>query len=514
MTAPNEPTPATTPARRIPPLTWVTTLYYAEGFPYALVNNVAEVLFKDLGASVQAIGLTSAFHLPWNLKFLWAPVLDRHETKRSFILGCEWLVLAITVVLALLGATMPMVVAAVVFVALAFVAATHDVAIDGYYLEALDRDEQSKYVGLRAAAYRGAVLVASGPMLVIAGFAGWHAAWWFAVAVAVAMLFFHRHALPDVEPRGVPLRVWLSAMARPRRLIMLAVVGAAIGLERTSGLLDAPLAWLRERIAAVPLVGSLGFGEWIGVALLLVAIPTMIFLGRVQAFLRRRNSSYARAFVDFLEHPQIPRALALILLFRTGESFLMKMRLPFLRDACGLSLEAYGVINGTLGFIATMIGTLLGGYLIAKHGLRRWLWPMVFAQNLPNLLYVLLAAVGDPSQVAIEMIASVVILEDLGAGLGTSVFMIYIMRCCDPRHKATHMAVLTAVMSIGFTVAGMGSGYLVARMGFTNFFLLSFLATIPSMLLLPFAPFLDRGRGDEAAHDAPPRPADGHPTNP
>jgi PAT family beta-lactamase induction signal transducer AmpG len=89
------------------------------------------------------------------------------------------------------------------------------------------------------------------------------------------------------------------------------------------------------------------------------------------------------------------------------------------------------------------------------------------------------------------VVQGVVVTENVGAGLGTAVFMVYIMRCCDPRHKAAHMAIVTALMSLGFTVAGVASGFLASAVGFATYFGISFVAAIPAMVLLPFVPHLD-----------------------
>lgn len=490
--SPNADVPSPAPHDPRHPTWWVSTTYFAEGFPYALVNNVAEVMFKELGAGLQAIGLTAIFHLPWNLKFLWAPVLDHHETKRRFMLGCEIAVIGLLAVLMLLGEDIPLWLASIAFVLLAFVAATHDVAIDGFYLEALDRDGQSRFVGLRAAAYRGAVLLASGPLLVLADLVGWRATWAAAALVMVVLLAYHWMFLPATERRREPFVRWLQALARPRVLIAIGLVLAVAVLDQSLAFVRPVVARLRDAIGTIPGVGGLGLSEWIGLLLLVAVGVAVASLGRLRRLLATHDSRYARAFLDLLEQPRMGRALALILLFRTGESFLMKMRQPFLRDTCGMDLATYGMINGTLGFAATLVATLVGGWLIAKHGLRRWLWPMVLAQNVPNLLYAALAATDDPSALGHVWVGTVVIVEDIGAGFGTAVFLVYIMRCCDPRHKATHMAVLTAIMSIGFTLAGMASGFLVEWLGgFALFFALTFVATIPSMVLLPFVPFLD-----------------------
>jgi MFS transporter, PAT family, beta-lactamase induction signal transducer AmpG len=479
------------------PLVWVITTYVAEGFPYALVNNVAEVLFKELGASLQMIGLTAIFHLPWNLKFLWAPPVDRYETKRRFMIACEIALVVLVGVLAILGEAIPMAVAAACFVALAFVAATHDITIDGFYLEGLDRDGQSRFVGLRAAAYRGAALLATGPLLIVAAKLGWGAAWAVATALLTALMIYHATYLPRVERRGLPIAMLGRALLGRRTLIVLVALATTIAIERHFALLDGPLGALGELVDRVPVLCERSFEEWVGLVLLAVMIVVLLSLGRLRSLLERGDSAYARAFLDLLAAPRMGRVLAFIVLFRVGESFLMKMRFPFLRDACRLSLESYALINGTLGFLATMVATLLGGWLIGRHGLRRWLWPFLLAQNVPNLLYAALAGLGDPGQASELSIAAVVIGEDFGAGLGTAVFMVYIMRCCDPRHKATHMAVLTAIMSIGFTFAGMASGFLAEALGFGWYFTLTFVATLPSMMMVRWVPYLDRGRADE-----------------
>src|SRR5690606_9615802 len=161
------------------------------------------------------------------------------------------------------------------------------------------------------------------------------------------------------------------------------------------------------------------------------------------------------AFVSFLEQPRTALVLAFIVAFRVGESFLVKMRWPFLRDTVGLSLEAYSIANGTLGVAAGFAATIVGGKLIARDGLRRWIWPFVLAQNALNLLYVWLAALG--ASASITMTTTVIAVEQFGAGLGTAVFMVYLMRCCDPAHRAAHMAIVAALMSVSFTLAGVAS---------------------------------------------------------
>ena len=138
---PPDPAPATAPAARgwKGPFGWVTTTYFAEGFPYTIVNSAADALFTMMGMSLSAIGLTTILHLPWNLKFLWGPFVDGYETKRRWLLGTEVVLCVLLLVLTLVGdIDAPLWLLAAVFMGIAILSATHDIAIDGFYLEGLD----------------------------------------------------------------------------------------------------------------------------------------------------------------------------------------------------------------------------------------------------------------------------------------------------------------------------------------------------------------------------------------
>jgi PAT family beta-lactamase induction signal transducer AmpG len=186
----------------------------------------------------------------------------------------------------------------------------------------------------------------------------------------------------------------------------------------------------------------------------------------------------------------------------------MKMKYPFLRDTFGTSLDQYAFMNGTIGMLAGLAAPALGGYFISKYGLARLIWPFTLAQNGLHLLFALAVIYApeiralDTSILGVEaqtlVITVIIVVEMIGAGLGTAVFMVYIMRCCRPEHKAAHMALLTALMSVSFTLAGVASGFLAEALGFTAYFVFTFLVTIPGMLLTLYVPHV-------AARDAPPR---------
>ena len=489
--------PATKEARtwRRRELAWVSTTYFAEGYPYAIVNNLADIMFKELGASLEVVGLTSLFHLPWNLKFLWGPFLDEYGTKRGWLLATQVVLTAVILALAI-GASMgsdslwPL---AIGFMVLAVLSATHDIAIDGFYLEALDEQDQSTFVGFRAAAYKVAVVLVSGPLIWLCAKLGWTLGLVIAGLIMALLFVLHLWLLPRDEPHKRP---WteLAARAGRRALPLLLLALAALALEswasigaRLSG------AWT-ALISAQPSLTKISAGGWIGLLLLLGLLGLLVWLPR----LRRKSaespaqlSDYAQSFVSFLDQPKVGLMLAFVLLFRTGESFLLKMRWPFLSDSVGLGLETYAEINGVYGVVASIAATIIGGRLIARDGLRRWIWPFVLGQNLLNLLYMGLAMLAEPSEASTLLVTCVITLEHVGSGLGTAVFMVYLMRTCDPNHKAGHFAIVSALMSLSFTLAGVFSGFLATALGFANYFAFTFVATLPSMILIAFVPHLD-----------------------
>jgi len=137
------------------PISWVGTTYFAEGFPYTVIRIISSIFFRDKGASLENVGLTSLYGLPWTLKFLWGPYVDKYSTRRSWLLSTE-LIFAFILLLTTIFAPMDsgLFIIGILFFIGAFVAATHDIAVDGFYMEALAESDQEKFIGYRILAYR------------------------------------------------------------------------------------------------------------------------------------------------------------------------------------------------------------------------------------------------------------------------------------------------------------------------------------------------------------------------
>jgi PAT family beta-lactamase induction signal transducer AmpG len=175
---------------------WVASTYFAQGLPYSLVHQVASQFFTALGVPLSQIGLTSLYGLAWNLKFAWSPVVDRTSTPRRWVIGMQLALGAAVLGLAWPAARGDVGAVAWGLVVLAVLAATHDVAIDGFYLRALGKAQQASLSGLRVAAYRAALLVGNGALVSLGGHAGFFWAFVAAAVILVAIAGLHALVLP------------------------------------------------------------------------------------------------------------------------------------------------------------------------------------------------------------------------------------------------------------------------------------------------------------------------------
>ncbi|MBN1306475.1 MAG: hypothetical protein JXA18_01060 [Chitinispirillaceae bacterium] len=443
--------------------------------------------------SLESIGLTSLFGIPWAVKFLWAPQIDRFGTRRRWMLLMQSFLalLFITVGLCTPLAGGVAIIAALLLAG-AFLAATHDVAIDGYYLVTLDSNEQAAYVGYRVMAYRIAMMAGTGLVATIGTTIGWIEAFVAAGGLLLLLAAYHCLFLPRSETQQLPLSAAVLPLRRPRFLI-----GASVG----AGAFFPVYAIVNSRyygsiLKNTPFLRGLGFAGWISIVLLLTLIVVAMFRRRIVPLLYRRpDSFYARAFMSFMDREHIGSILAFIILLRTGEFLLSNMVSPFMVDA-GMKVH-YGWMQALLGLPASIAGAMLGGVLISRLTLQRVLFPFLLAQNGSNLVYMLVAfslqkfvvintgaVIPEPvGTLNLIIVAAVQGFDQFSGGLGTAVLMTFLMRICRGEFTAAHYAIGSGLMSISGVFAGAASGFLAARLGYGRFFGLSFILSLPGMVL-------------------------------
>ena len=229
--------------------------------------------------------------------------------------------------------------------------------------------------------------------------------------------------------------------------------------------------------------------------LLVLLVPMMLWgivaprrdgpWGRMFDALPFSRTPFARTIVTFFQKPEIGVAVAFVLFYRFAEAQLVKLAAPFLLDSVeagglGLTTGEVGFVYGTVGALALTVGGILGGIVAARHGLKAWLWPMVFAINLPNAVYLFLAWAEPESFLVIN---AAIATEQFGYGFGFAAFLLYLIYVSDGPSKTAHYAIGTGLMALGMMIPGMFSGWLQEIVGYERFFVWVLLATLPSFLV-------------------------------
>jgi PAT family beta-lactamase induction signal transducer AmpG len=404
------------------PWKFIPTLYFTSGIPYIIINTVSVIFYKKLGIDNTQITLwTSFLYLPWVIKMFWAPIVDTYSTKRKWIIYTQF---AMFCCLGLIAFSLQL--PNFFFISLAtltigaFISATYDIATDGFYLLALSPEQQAFFVGIRSLSYRLAVIFGSGILVVLAG----------------------------------QLEVSLN---------------------------NIPLSWTI----------AIGFSALI-LAILLISHRLFLPLpesDNKQQLQTTENLPFWSIISSYFAQYKIISILAFILLYRLGEAMLVKIASLFLLDkpevgGLGLSTSDVGLVYGTFGVISLICGGILGGLLISKYGLKKCLFPMALALNLPDVFYVYMAY----TKPSLTLVYPLVSLEQFGYGFGFTAFSVYLMYICQGEYKTSHFAISTGIMALGMMLPGLVSGYLQKSFGYPLFFVLVCLLTIPGMIALFFIP--------------------------
>lgn len=392
------------------PWYWIPTVYAAEGLPNIIVTGVSVVILLQMGMTNTQIALyTSWLQLPWIIKPLWSPFVDIFKTKRWWVIAMQMLLgAAFAGVAFTIGSSWWFQCIMFFLFLMGFSSATHDIAADGYYMIELDDHDQSFFVGIRNTVYRLAVIFGNGVLVPVAGLiqkaSGGRVAFsWSLVFFGLAGLFL---AIALYHRFYLPE----SANDKPRKFS---------------------------------------------------ASETWRTLGR----------SFSTYFTKFPLKETVV-ALLFLLLFRFPEALLTKMSPTFLlrpasEGGLGLSAEQYGIAYGTIGVIGLMLGGILGGILASRDGVKKWLWPMVLALTLPDLVYVYLSA---GHQVGIGLVTACIFVEQFGYGFGFTALTLYMLYFSQGEFKTSHYSICTGITYLGLMLPGMVSGYLADRLGYHQFF--------------------------------------------
>lgn len=375
-------------------------LGFFSGLPLALTAGTLQAWLTVEGVDLKTIGIFTLVGLPYTLKFLWAPIIDRLVPpwlgrRRGWMLITQ---LSVALGVALMAVTGPRAhpeLLALFAVLTAFLAASLDIVFDAYRTETLHERERGFGAAVWVNGYRIALLVAGAGTLVLADVVGWRATYLVLaglLAAGTAVIFLS----PD-----------------PERVA------------------EAPHS-MREAVGA----------------------PLAEFFGRPHA-------------IGFL---------AVIVLYKLGDAFASSLQTAFLIGGVGFSSAEVGYVKG-LGIVATLLGALCGGILMARMSLVRALLLFGLLQAVSNLGFLALAWAGKSS----VLLGLVVMVENVTGGMGTAAFVALVMSLCDPRYTATQFALLSSLEALGRVFAGRPSADVVAAVGWGQFFGLTFVVALPGL---------------------------------
>lgn len=593
------------------PLTWVPSLYYAEGIPYVVVMLVSVIMYKRMGISNADIAFyTSLLYLPWVLKPLWSPVVDIFKTKRLWIVVMQFIV---GIGLAGVAFTIPapafLQYTLAFFFLLAFSSATHDIAADGFYMLGLNKGDQAYYVGFRSLFYRLSMITGQGLVIILAGYFETHS--------GLPTHDIRVNVKPDIadeiiisedftrtdsdELKIVPVNDVVNMSVRKlskyevdsaiyaiRKLnasnflygkesadilkeefkssdiekqktagnisvISFYITGKPEGdkdviviIDR-SGDKDLSLIegtrfvfnkdnWMKPAYSVIqvdpklrsessasfrPSAGDIPWA-WSTTFLLLTGLFIIFFLyhlfilpypasdhpvthnavGEKSSVLK----DFAETFRLFFTKPKIGLIITFLLIYRFGEAQLVKLASPFLLDprevgGIGLTTSEVGIVYGTVGIIALSLGGIIGGIVASKDGLKKWLWWMFAAINIPHVLYIFLAYAQPDNFIIINLCVAG---EQFGYGFGFTAYMLYMIYVSEGEYKTSHYAIATGFMALSMMIPGLFAGMIQEALGYQLFFVWILFTMIPGFFvvkMIPLDPLFGKKAKEEKAKE-------------
>ncbi len=421
-------------AAPLSPARWVPSLYFAEGLPFVAIAMVSTLMYKSMGISDAQIAFwTSLVMLPWTLKPVWGPLLEMFKTKKHFVVGTQF------------------------FGGVAFGLLVLSLPLDSFFTYTLAL--------FAIIAFNGAThdIAADGVYINVlsvkqqAQFVGWQGA-----AYNIAKIF----------AQG-------------------ALVFLAGQLELNVGVLH---AWM------------IVMGIFGGI-LVLLSIYHFRFLPSGGAAsevgsLKEGFARFAEVLKTFFQKKHIIWGIAFIILYRFAEGQAIKIVPLFMKAAresggLGLSTSEIGIVYGTFGAAAFVLGSLAAGYFTAGRGLRKSLFILCCFFNIPFAVYAFLA-ISQPT--SLTVIGTAVVFEYFGYGFGFVGLTLFMMQQIAPGpYKMAHYAFATGIMSLGMMIPSMLSGFLSDWLGYRTFFIWVIIATIPSFLATWFVPFRVTDETEEVA---------------
>ena len=383
-------------------------LGFASGLPLLLTQRTLQAWMTVANVNLTTIGLFSLVALPYSIKFLWAPILDRYTPpflgrRRGWLIITQILLLFAIAAMALRDPRVGLQALAINAIVIAFLSATQDIGMDAYRTDVLDYSEMGAGAAIFVLGYRIALLVTGALALFLADHIPWPSVY-LAMAALMIVGIFATILSPEPALRGAPPKTLAEAVKLP-------------------------------------------FMEFFSRAGLWKGILVLLF----------------------------------IVLYKYPESLAQNMLTPFLLQT-GFTQTDLATVQGIVGLIATIVGSLAGGAIVGKIGINKSLWLFGAAQALSNLMYYALALIGK-NYAFLYLAVSV---EYFCFGLVAAGLVAFLMSICSMRFSATQYALLSSLMAASRDILVAPGGRMAEALGWPTFFMITVLVGIPAIAPLPF----------------------------
>ena len=416
------------------------------GFPWVLIGSALSLWLKEEGLSRSTIGFASLIFAVYSINFLWAPLIDRIRIpiltelmgqRKAWILCLQGIIVIAMLLWSNLNPTDNLALVIGIGLAIAISSASQDITIDALRIEQIGRTETG-------------AMAAGAAVAVVGWWTGYKLGGFLALVIA-----------DGLQKQGVE-NYWQITF---QLLAILVVLMNAL-------LVLIPEASWRERQAA-QIRDQAAFGSAIG--------------GGERGLIAWLGSTIIAPFASFFRHNGVKVALAIlgfIFLFKIGEAFVGKMSIIFYKEV-GFSKSDIAIYSKGLGWIVTVVFTLIGGWFAVRQGIVRALFLAGIAMAATNLMFSFMAWSQEPSEL---LFAAAVLVDDVTASIATVIFVTFISLLVDRTYTATQYALLASLGTTGRTLLAASSGWVVDSLDgdWGLFFIITALMVLPSLILLWF----------------------------
>jgi PAT family beta-lactamase induction signal transducer AmpG len=415
------------------------------GFPWVLIGSSLSLWLKEDGLSRSTVGWAGLIFAVYAFNYLWAPLIDRIQIpyltkkighRRGWIVLMQFIILVSLVLWSLINPTENLALVITIGLLIAVASATQDITVDALRIEQISENEGKS--------------MAAGAAMAVVG-------WWSGYKLGGVLSLFSAEYLQNLGFDNY----WQITFIILGVLVILMNIGLMFVSEKNS---DERMIKQAEHDQIIS--SKLGdknfiskFLTWIGGTI----------SGPIISFFKKNGFSIAIGILGF------------VFLFKVGEAFLGRMSIIFYQEI-GFSKSDIAIYSKTLGWVTTVIFTLLGGLFVIRSGVLKAMFLAGIIMAGTNLLFSVLAW-SDKSEL---LFAIVVIFDDIAAAFATVAFVAFISLLVDRTYTATQYALLASIGTAGRTTLASSSGALVDWLNgdWGLFFILTAIMVIPSLIIL------------------------------